>query len=375
MTTSPAVHRIDPVGDPRWSRFVESHPLGSVFHSRPWLQALQKTYGFEPIAFTTAPPGVELRNGIVFCRIKSWLTGRRLVSLPFSDHCQPLVASRQELDQLLRALDREPDADSWTHVEMRPLVALRGLGAGMREGQSYSHHSLDLRPDLQQIHDGLHKDCIQRKIRRAEREGLAVIQGNSPRVQREFYDLMLLTRERHRVPPQPFAWFRNVVECLGDRANIWVARRADEPVAAILTLRHGRTLVYKYGGSNKRFSNLGGTQLLLWRALESAKLSGCSTFDLGRSDNDNQGLIDFKSRCGAVPSQLTYLRRSTHPARDRGMWSGQRLFAHAASLVPYRVVATVGRSLYRHFGDGGPWVPSFASSSMPTGDERLMKQE
>jgi CelD/BcsL family acetyltransferase involved in cellulose biosynthesis len=375
MTTSPAVHRIDPVEDPRWSRFVDSHPMGSVFHSRPWLQALQKTYGFEPIAFTTAPPRVELRNGIVFCRIRSWLTGRRLVSLPFSDHCQPLVESPEELDQLLRALDREPDADRWTHVEMRPLVALRGFRAGMQEGQSYSHHSLDLRPGLQEIYDGLHRDCIRRKIRKAEREGLVVTHGTSPEIQREFYDLILLTRERHRVPPQPFAWFRNVVQCLGDRVTIWVARKADEPIAAILTLRHGRTLVYKYGGSNKRFSNLGGTQLLLWRAIESAKESGCSTFDLGRSDNDNQGLIDFKSRCGAVSSQLTYLRRSTHPARDHGAWSGQRLFARAASLVPYTVVATVGRTLYRHFGDGGPWVPSFASSSVGTGDDRLMKQE
>jgi hypothetical protein len=279
------------------------------------------------------------------------------------------------LDQLLLALNREPDADSWTHVEMRPLVALRGLPAGVQEGQSYSHHSLDLKPDLQQIYDGLHKDCIQRKIRKAERERLVVTRGISPEIQREFYDLMLLTRKRHRVPPQPFAWFRNVVECLGDRVHIWVARKADEPVAAILTLRHGRTLVYKYGGSDKQFSNLGGTQLLLWRAIESAKESGCSTFDLGRSDNDNQGLIDFKSRCGAVPSHLTYLRRSTHPARGRGVSSGQRLFAQIASFVPYKVVATVGRSLYRHFGDGGPWVPSFASSSVGTGNERLTEQE
>ena len=76
------LYQIDPVGDPRWSEFLEKHPCASVFHTPGWLEALRRTYGYEPIAYTSSPYGGEIRNGLVFCRIDSWLTGRRLVSLP-----------------------------------------------------------------------------------------------------------------------------------------------------------------------------------------------------------------------------------------------------------------------------------------------------
>ena len=52
--------------------------------------------GYQPVAFTTCAPAAELRNAVVFCEIQSWLTGSRLVSLPFSDHCDPLVDDRDQ---------------------------------------------------------------------------------------------------------------------------------------------------------------------------------------------------------------------------------------------------------------------------------------
>ena len=70
----------------RWSALVHSHAQASVFHSTNWLRALQGVYGYEPVVVTTCPPVELLTNGLVFCRISSWLTGSRLVSLPFSDH-------------------------------------------------------------------------------------------------------------------------------------------------------------------------------------------------------------------------------------------------------------------------------------------------
>ena len=82
---------IEPLKDLRWEPFLARHPRASVFHSSAWLAALHRTYGFQPIAYTTSSAGEDLENAMVFCRVESWLTGRRLVSLPFSDHCEPLV--------------------------------------------------------------------------------------------------------------------------------------------------------------------------------------------------------------------------------------------------------------------------------------------
>jgi hypothetical protein len=79
----------DPLKDPRWDRFLSMEARSSIFHAKAWLLALNRTYGDVPVGYTFAADGEESQNAVVFCRIKSWLTGNRLVSIPFSDHCEP----------------------------------------------------------------------------------------------------------------------------------------------------------------------------------------------------------------------------------------------------------------------------------------------
>ena len=88
------IHSFDPLEDPRWTEFVGRHPKTAVFHTSGWLRALQRTYRFDPIAFTTSRLTDDLLNALVFSAVRSWLTSSRLVSLPFSDHCEPLVDRR-----------------------------------------------------------------------------------------------------------------------------------------------------------------------------------------------------------------------------------------------------------------------------------------
>src|SRR5260370_19870914 len=69
------VYSFDPLQDPRWARFVQGHPRASVFHTSGWLRSLQRTYRFAPIAFTTSGPAEDLGHALVFCGVRSWLTG------------------------------------------------------------------------------------------------------------------------------------------------------------------------------------------------------------------------------------------------------------------------------------------------------------
>src|SRR6478609_5570066 len=100
MTAS--MHIIDPLSDARWAPFVEQHPEACAFHSQGWLQALSLTYGYRPLAITSAGPGTELTDALPLCRIESWATGRRLVSLPFTDHCQPLLDSSSTAKEIIQ---------------------------------------------------------------------------------------------------------------------------------------------------------------------------------------------------------------------------------------------------------------------------------
>src|SRR5439155_744233 len=83
---------------------------------------------------------------------------------------------------------------------------------------------------------------------RAEREGLTYEGGRSESLLQQLYGLLRITRRRHHLPPQPLDWFRNLVDCLGEDACIRIASKGGQPVAGILTLSHGKRMVYKYGG-------------------------------------------------------------------------------------------------------------------------------
>jgi Acetyltransferase (GNAT) domain len=351
--TAPNVFQIDPIHDSRWPLFLRSHPSASVFHTPGWLQALQRAYDYEPVAFTTSAPGQPLENGVAFCRVDSWLTGSRLVSLPFSDHCQPLAKRSEAAAAICRELKRELVCQKYRYVELRPLVP-NGIGPVDQDvfvpSEEYYLHRLDLEPDLDMLFANFHKNCIRRKIWRAEREGVTCEAGRSESILAKFYHLQLLTRRRHRLPPQPMAWFRNLIDCLGERLTIRVALKDGWPIASIMTLSFKSTLVYKYGCSDARFHRLGGMPLLFWKAIQEGKQEGVAEFDLGRSDIDNPGLAAFKEHLGAMRSKLLYFRLES---RGSGSFStlprlqmARRLFAR----MPHSVAEKAGALLYRHMG-------------------------
>ena len=347
------VFQLDPLQDPRWGEFLQRHPNASVFHSSGWLRALQRTYGYEPVVYTTAAPGEVLKNGIPFCRIQSWLTGRRMVSLPFSDHCEPLLENPADLKIFLSFFEDARRRGRWRYFELRPLL-MRPLDGEtdlrLGIGEEFTFHRLDLGPGLDELFRNSHKSCVQRKIRKAEKAGLTYEKGRSEALLMKFYHLLLLTRRRHQLPPQPVVWFRNLMDCLGDKLSIRVASKDGRPIASILTLSFKDSLVYKYGCSDEQFHNLGGVIFLFWRSIQDAKRIGTREFDLGRSEPDNAGLVAFKKHWGASQSSLVYLR---FPA-PRPQTSNDGAWMHLAKQVfermPDSLLTTAGRFLYRHIG-------------------------
>jgi GNAT acetyltransferase-like protein len=344
------VYTLDPLRDPRWPEFLERHSSASVFHSRPWLDALCRTHGYEAIAYTTSPPGAELANGLVFCRVDSWLTGRRLVSLPFSDHAEPLVDSEETLRYLLDAVVGDFRKSRWKHVEIRPLRSKVDSTAGFEASDAFYFHRIDLDPPLETLFRSFHKDCTQRKIRRAEREALTHEAGRSELLLHQFYQLLLLTCRRKRLPPQPIVWFRHLIDRFADGLTIHVASKDGRPVASILTLRFKHTLVFKYGCSDSRFNKLGGTHFLLWKAIHEAKRSGLHEFDLGRSDLHAPGLVAFKDRWGTSRSLIHYFRCSRSPTSNARLAWSMRIAKPLFARLPERFLISAGELLYRHMG-------------------------
>jgi len=347
------IFQIDPTRDARWAELVERHPKASVFHTAGWIKALRCTYGYEPLAFTTSSPNSDLKNGLVFCRVSSWLTGRRLVSLPFSDHCEPLCDSADDLNFVIRYLQATLQHQNWRYLEVRPV---NGDFNHTRDANTFvpsaTHflHVLDLRPDLDELFKSLDKDSVQRRIQRAERAGLIEKRGRSEQLLKEFYALFALTRGRHQLPPTPYTWFQTLIDCLGETLEIRVAYQEKTPITAILTLRYKDALYYKYGCSDARFNKLGATPWLLWRAIADGKSSGAIRFDMGRTEQENAGLLTFKNHWVAQPQRLVYWRFPDLSSVDSvGGWK-LKMAKRVFSSMPDGLRTIAGRLIYRHIG-------------------------
>lgn len=344
------VYRLDPLQDGRWGEFIERHPRASIFHSPGWLEALRRAYGYEPVVYTTTPPKSELRDGLVACRVNSWLTGRRLVSVPFADHCDLLVEEAEDRRELVEHVQGVVQSEGLGYIEMRPPTLESWPDVLFAPSQTFTFHMLDLGPCVNELFSRFHKDGIQRKIRRAERDGLQHEEGRSDLLIRSFFRLLMLTRRRHQVPPQPPRWFQHLRACLGDRLNIRVALKDGRPIASILTLCYKDTLFYKYGGSDAAHHNTGAMPFLLWKAIQDARKRGLRALDLGRSDSDNAGLVTFKQRWGATSSMLTYLRYPATACRKPRSGYAVKIARGLVPLLPDAVLVGAGKLFYRHVG-------------------------
>jgi lipid II:glycine glycyltransferase (peptidoglycan interpeptide bridge formation enzyme) len=135
---------------------------------------------------------------------------------------------------------------------------------------------------------------------------------------------------------------------LGERLKIRVVSKGDKPIASIITLAYKDSYVYKYGCSDPRFNNLGGTFLLFWKTIKEAKAKGAHQFDLGRSECSNTGLVTFKDRWGAVRSTIVYYRLpvvgSDNPTEEWNMQIARGIFA----CMPNSILIAMGKLLYKH---------------------------
>ena len=239
------------------------------------------------------------------------------------------------------------------YLEIRPTDGLFGEASaeiGLQPIGHYFHHVVNLAPSVDEIFKGFDKDSVQRRVKRADQAGLVEKCGNSRELLKEFYGLFVLTRGRHHLPPPPLVWFENLLQAQGSALEIRVAYKDSVPIAAILLMRFRDISYFKYGCSDTAFKKFGATPWLLWKAIAAAKNSGALEFDLGRTDNDNAGLLAFKNKWVPDYRRLLYWRFPASAASGTNeSWKlkmAKRFFSH----LPQPLLVMSGRLVYRHIG-------------------------
>jgi CelD/BcsL family acetyltransferase involved in cellulose biosynthesis len=288
--------------DARWVRFLASQPDATVFHHPAWSHLLADAYGYRTQLLVETSGG-DIVAGMPIAEIQGTFSERRFASLPFTDHCPPLASTPSALAQLTADL-----VDWKRSVGVRQVMVHGALSPGpdIHLVTRAVHHRRSL-GDSGRVFDTL-SNSARGAIRKAEREGVETRISRSPTDLGTFYELHTQTRRRLGLPVQPrrffeALWTHVIVPGLG---FLVLGYRSDQPIAAGLYLAWNRNLIYKFGASDQRYWPLRPNNLVMWTAIDWACQRGYQSMDFGRTELDNQGLRDFKSRWGSIELPLIY---------------------------------------------------------------------
>jgi CelD/BcsL family acetyltransferase involved in cellulose biosynthesis len=283
--------------------------------------------------------------GLPALEVKRPLGARRWVSLPFTDHCPPLVdtAEQPEFVRRLRDLQRSKDV---AEVEVRGPIE----GAGALSAPVAVTHVLELEADADSVFRRFSRSQVQRNVKRAQRENLEVRPAERAEdLTHTFYRLHLDTRRRLGAPVQPRRFFRLLWERLLERelGYVLLAYTGGTAVAGAVFLDWNGGVTYKYGASDSAHWGLRPNHLLFWHAIERACREGRKSFDFGRTDFNNEGLRAFKAGWGSVETPLVYTSIGG-PAPEAGPPRTAALLAPMIRRSPSWVCRALGEALYKY---------------------------
>jgi hypothetical protein len=352
----PNVILIDPLKDPRWDRFVESHPFGWVCHLSGWKLLLESSFPhMQGYYFALLNDSLErIEAGLPVFHVRSLLTGSRLVSAPFATLFDPLVSTPGQVQQLLPALQELCVNLKAKSIEVRTLSAGRLMADdSFATCCFYKHHYLDLAVGPDALMKSFHRTCVRQRICRAKECNLMLSVGKSESDMKEFYRLYKLTRRRVSRPVQPYRFIKGIWDAFrpDGRAELLLAFKEGTAIGGLLLLKFNQRVSAEYAVSDENFKNVSPNHFLFCEAILRAFAEGFKIFDFGRTASDNTSLMDFKRRWGTrvvdLPQYCNPQQFEEAGAAGKGSWK-TRLAEGFIKAAPEFMQEWVGSAIYHH---------------------------
>jgi hypothetical protein len=338
---------INPSNYEDWDSILLSNNNPSFFHTSVWAKVLEETYQFKPTYFILFDEKGRLALSVPLMEVSSFLTGRRGVSLPFTDECVPYVLSSEILEESVRYIIRYGENAQWRYIEWRDSAY---FSKEVSPWTVYYTHNLNLLRSESELLSLL-RDNNRRNIKKGIKEGVSIKIDQSLDSLKSFYLLHCATRKRHGLPPQPFSFFRNIFSHVISKGYgiIVSASHSERVVAASIFFHFGRRAIYKYGASDMRCQSLRPNNLIMWEAIKWYRNRDFENLNFGRTELENSGLLQYKRMWGAAESSLMYyrydLRKETFlQNRPKGGDFQKRLFTQ----LPSSVLRIIGSLAYKH---------------------------
>lgn len=278
-----------------WDRYVEAHPLASLYHMSVWRDLISEVFGHRTHYLVARGVIGEIVGVLPLVQLKSRLFGNYLVSLPYFNYGGALTNTPQVRESLLQRAVEIAKTTGAAHIETRDAESLENGWPSRREKvlmtlrlpDTVAQLSRDIGPKLRS------------QIKRPDREGIEVVQGGVEYLS-DFYEVFARNMRDLGTPVYAISFFREICLVLPNNSHIVVIKKDRRPIAAAFLLGYKDRLEIPWASSLKEHNRIGANMRLYWEALQYAIGQGYKIFDFGRSTEDS-GTYRFKKQWGALP--------------------------------------------------------------------------
>lgn len=337
---------VNPLEFESWDNLIIKSKQYSFFHSLAWAKVLVESYKYKPF-YIIVRKNNELSALIPFMEVRSF-TGRRGVSLPFSEYSNPIIDGIDP-QELLNGIIKFGKKCKWQFLDIH---GGEELFPGVAPSTSYYGHLLELAPDPNRTFLKF-RDSTRRNIKKATELGVTIQMSSSLQSMHQFHHLHCLTRKRHKLPSQPFYFFKKIHENIISKklGYIFKASFQNQIIGASIFFHFGNKVIFKFGASDLEYQHLRMNNLIMWEAIKWYAGNGYDSLFLGRTNIDQDGLRRFKSGWGTDEFVIKYFKYDLANNSIAIRTNKFDLVSHLVfSKMPVLASRALGALLYKYFG-------------------------
>jgi hypothetical protein len=338
---------INPLEYPGWDDLLLTNDKFSFFHTSSWARVLFESYGYKPVYFSFIDNG-KLSTLVPVMEINSFITGKRGISLPFSDICPPVVSDSECFSEAIEQVIVHGRKNGWKSIEWRG--GENNIGDKV-PSSSYYTHTLDVRSSEKELLSKF-RSSTKRNIEKAIRESVHVGTHNSLESVKQFYRLNCMTRKKHGLPPQPFYFFGRIFKHIISprKGFVVLATYKKRPIAGAVYFHFWDKAIFKYGASDFNFQYLRANNLVMWEGVKWCVRNGIKNLSFGITEMQNQGLVQFKKGWNTREEMIHYYKYSLkNNTFEKDQFRGKTSYL-LFQKIPSPLLKFIGFLFYRHVG-------------------------
>ena len=342
----------------KYGLFLKNHPDSLFEHSLAVRDLIQKHFKFTPKYLVAIDDMLKIQGILPLFEAKSFVEGKRLVSIPFFPFGGILADTVEIKKQLIDAAIKM--ADDYLFLEIRQRGGLNSeIETSLKDQypENFAKQTpitdffIDFHQSLEDTWSNLHP-VIRKHIKKATNNNLKFEIKNDNESLEIYYDLYLNTRKKRGVPAWPKAIFSQALKTTNSK--IAIIYKDDQAIVAGFFHFHGKEILYGFSGADYSKLHLRPYFLLVWKMIQYGFKHGYTHIDYGGSSKQlNDGkLTEYKERWCNREEEIPYYYYAKNPKNLPNLDSSlsmYKLYGKVWSKLPKSVINLISPPIIRQF--------------------------